>query len=198
MPTASDTKTRVLTTAVKLFSQKGFSAVSMREIAQTVRISAPALYNHFDNKESLYQAAVSAAFADKAAGLLHALDSGAAPLVRLEHFVRLVAEAVRQDPSFRALMQRELLDGDDSRLGFLGRMVFNQVEQPFMALLDELRPGCDAFLLTELIFGMITQHDEMRFLHPFLATAGFSERTPRQIADLVMQVLTPYFSGASR
>jgi AcrR family transcriptional regulator len=198
MTSTGDTKSRVLTTAVTLFSQKGFSAVSMREIAQVVGISAPALYNHFDSKESLYRAAVSAAFADKAAGLLHALDSGPEPLVRLERFVHLMAEAVRQDPAFRALMQRELLDGDDSRLDFLGRMVFNQVEQPFVALLEELRPDSDAFLLAELIFGMITKHDEMGFLHPFLSTPGPSERTPRQIADLVMQVLIPYFSGPSQ
>jgi TetR/AcrR family transcriptional regulator len=196
--TALDTKARILAAAVNLFSERGFSAVSMREMARAVGISVAALYNHFDSKESLYQAAVSAAFAHKGAGLLAALEAEDAPLVRLGRFVRMVAESVRQDPSFAALMQRELLDGDDSRLGFLGRMVFNPVERPFMALLQELRPGCDAFLLTELIFGMIKQHDEMRFLHPFLATSGSSERTPQQIADLVMQLLTPYFSGASR
>jgi len=191
-----DTKTRILGTAVTLFSEQGFSAVSMREIAKAVGISAPALYNHFDSKEALYQAAVSAAFSDKAEGLLGVLHAEGDPLQRLDRFVHLVAERVRQDPSFRALMQRELLDGDDSRLRFLGLRVFTPVEQPLMRLLEELRPGCDGFLLSELIFGMVTQHDEMRLLHPYLLPAGPSERTPQQIADQIMAIFTPYFSGA--
>lgn len=190
-----DTKSRILHTAITRFSEKGFSAVSMREIASAVGISAPALYNHFDSKEGLYRAAVSAAFADKAQGLLDVLEASELPAItRLERFVSLVCRAIEQDPAFRALMQRELLDGDDVRLDFLGHQIFNQIQQPFMALMRELRPGCDAFLLTEFIFGMIKQHYDMRLLHPHLDLPGSSERSPQQIADQAMQILTPYFS----
>jgi TetR/AcrR family transcriptional regulator len=190
-----DTKERILITAVSQFSRRGFSAVSMREIAKAVGISPPALYNHFASKEELYQTAVSAAFADKAEALLGALNARRPPLERLGGFVRLVAESVRRDPDFRALMQRELLDGDASRLGFLGR-VFDPMVQALVDLLDRLRPGCDGFLLSELIFGMTIQHDEMRLLRPHLDIPGAGERTPSEIGDLVMEILIPYFSGA--
>lgn len=196
--TPTDSKTRILQTAITLFSEQGFSAVSMREIAKAVGISAPALYNHFDSKDALYQAAVSAAFANKAEGVLQVLGETGEPLDRLGRFIFLVAELVRQDPSFRVLMQRELLDGDAARLGFLGRMVYSPIEQPLIRLLEALRPGCDGALLVELIFGMVTQHDEMRLLHPFLDQPASRERSPGQIARQVMAVLTPYFAEASR
>lgn len=47
------TKPRILETAITLFSMKGYSGVSMRDIAREVGISPPALYNHFDNKDAL-------------------------------------------------------------------------------------------------------------------------------------------------
>lgn len=191
----TDTRSRVLQTAISLFSRKGYSAVSLREIASTVSISAPALYNHFSSKEALYQEAVSASFADKATALLSAIRDDSVPArQRLEGFIRGICHSIDQDPAFRALMQREMLDGEPDRLAFLGRSIFNQVQQPFMALLQELKPGCDAFLLSEFIFGLVKQHFDMKPLHPHLELAQSPDRTPEQIAELAIELLAPYFS----
>jgi AcrR family transcriptional regulator len=191
----NDTRSRVLHTAITLFSQKGYSTVSLRQIASAVGISAPALYNHFSSKEALYQEAVSTAFADKATLLLAMLeDESLAPQQRLQGFIESVCHSIDQDPAFRALMQRELLDGQPDRLAFLGRSIFNQVQQPFMTLLQELKPGCDAFLLSQFIFGLVKQHFDMKPLHPHLELEQSSQRSPRQIAALAIEVLAPYFS----
>lgn len=74
------TKPRILETAITLFSMKGYSGVSMRDIAREVGISPPALYNHFDNKDALYRAAVSATFEDKSARLFTAMSASKEPL----------------------------------------------------------------------------------------------------------------------
>jgi AcrR family transcriptional regulator len=191
----NDTRSRVLHTAITLFSQKGYSTVSLRQIASAVGISAPALYNHFSSKEALYQEAVSTAFADKATLLLAMLeDESLAPQQRLQGFIESVCHSIDQDPAFRALMQRELLDGQPDRLAFLGRSIFNQVQQPFMTLLQELKPGCDAFLLSQFIFGLVKQYFDMKPLHPHLELEQSSQRSPRQIAALAIEVLAPYFS----
>ncbi|MFT5452978.1 MAG: AcrR family transcriptional regulator, partial [Enterobacterales bacterium] len=50
----SDTRTAILKVATTLFANKGYDGVSMRNIADDVKISAPALYNHFKDKQSLY------------------------------------------------------------------------------------------------------------------------------------------------
>jgi TetR/AcrR family transcriptional regulator, cholesterol catabolism regulator len=41
--------------AAKLFRQKGFSATSMRNIAEALGIEAPSLYNHLKSKDELLQ-----------------------------------------------------------------------------------------------------------------------------------------------
>jgi AcrR family transcriptional regulator len=50
------TREKIFITAVKFFSDLGFSRVSMRDIAQEVGISAAAIYNHFPAKDSLLDA----------------------------------------------------------------------------------------------------------------------------------------------
>lgn len=51
---------RIMQEALKLFSQRGCAAVSMRDIAAEVGIKASSIYNHFDSKQSI----VSALFAE--------------------------------------------------------------------------------------------------------------------------------------
>lgn len=193
MKTSSDTKTEILRTAMERFASQGYNAVSMRAIAAEVGISAPALYNHYASKQALYEAAVSATFADKAPRLLAALDADSPPLSQLDAFVHALCHSIERDPAFRALLQRELLDGDDGRLAFLGHSVFRPVQQRFMALLETLRPGCDALLLSEFVFGMVKQHFDLVPLHPHLDLPDGGQRPADVIAGLAMQVLTPYF-----
>jgi AcrR family transcriptional regulator len=47
------THAQILVVALKLFADKGYEATSMREIAEQLGISKPALYYHFDSKEDI-------------------------------------------------------------------------------------------------------------------------------------------------
>ena len=49
----SGTRAQVLEAALELFRAGGFSRTSLREIAEKVGISKPALYYHFDSKDDL-------------------------------------------------------------------------------------------------------------------------------------------------
>lgn len=44
---------RILKAAIELFSQRGYAAVTMREIAAQVNIKAASIYNHYSGKEAL-------------------------------------------------------------------------------------------------------------------------------------------------
>ena len=50
------TRELILQTALKLFSQKGFEAVSVRDIAAELELTAPALYVHFKRKQDILEA----------------------------------------------------------------------------------------------------------------------------------------------
>ncbi|ROR94858.1 TetR family transcriptional regulator [Sinobacterium caligoides] len=50
------TAVRILDAAENLFAAKGYQATSLGEVADAVGIRSPSLYNHFKNKEALYNA----------------------------------------------------------------------------------------------------------------------------------------------
>ncbi len=50
------TRELILQTALKLFSRKGFEAVSVRDIAAELELTAPALYVHFKSKQDILEA----------------------------------------------------------------------------------------------------------------------------------------------
>ena len=49
-------RTKILSTATKLFIQHGYHGLAMRQIAEALHVSKPALYYHFRDKEELFLA----------------------------------------------------------------------------------------------------------------------------------------------
>jgi len=57
--TTSNTKERIFEASVNLFSQKGYDAVSMREIGREVGIRESSIYNHYKNKEAILESIIN-------------------------------------------------------------------------------------------------------------------------------------------
>jgi AcrR family transcriptional regulator len=55
----SKTKAKILKTALKLFSSKGYKATTVRDIAGALGMKQSALYNHFKNKDAILEALIS-------------------------------------------------------------------------------------------------------------------------------------------
>lgn len=53
MATAPTTKERVRQSAQRLFRERGYAAIGMRELAKEVGMKAPSLYNHYKSKDDL-------------------------------------------------------------------------------------------------------------------------------------------------
>lgn len=51
-----DTKNHIFMVAARLFAEKGYHAVSMREISERSNISKPMIYYYFGSKEGIYKA----------------------------------------------------------------------------------------------------------------------------------------------
>ncbi len=49
-----NTKEKIIYESLTLFSTKGFNAISVRDIAKAVGIKASSLYNHFKNKQDIF------------------------------------------------------------------------------------------------------------------------------------------------
>jgi AcrR family transcriptional regulator len=82
---AGNTRRLILGAARSLHERKGAEALSMRNIARAVGITAPALYRHFPDKERLLDDLAEEGFTRLEGRLRRALDHGGAigPLERL-------------------------------------------------------------------------------------------------------------------
>ena len=56
----SERKTQILEEATRLFSADGYDGMTMKQLASACGITEPALYRHFQSKESLYDAVLDA------------------------------------------------------------------------------------------------------------------------------------------
>ena len=103
------TATRILDIAEELFAERGFAAVSVRDIAGRVGLNQASLYNHFSSKQALYEAVLERGLRP----ILELLARGAGTLLTPEAGDVLLEELVDQlwrTPNLPKLVQREVLD----------------------------------------------------------------------------------------
>jgi AcrR family transcriptional regulator len=197
-PVKTKSKTGILDLAIPLFAQSGYAGVSMREIANVVGIRAASLYHHFPDKQTLYLQAMARAFEDKAQGFAEALTVTGTPEKRLAGFVQIFTSLMSKDPEFRALLQRELLDGDETRLKLLAREVFREPFIAMEALADELAPGCDAHMVAISIASLILYHLETAPIRRYLPGGKAKHNKPAVIADHVTRLLLNGLKGCGQ
>src|SRR5690349_15214518 len=71
---------RILDAARELFAERGYEAVTMREIGKRIEYSATALYGHFADKEALVRELCRKDFADFAQRFLTAVVGSTDPV----------------------------------------------------------------------------------------------------------------------
>lgn len=87
-PTAAtaSTRERILTSAARLFSQRGYDQVRITDIAQAAGVAAASVVYHFKSKPGIYLAClqdVTGQRSEPLAGILHGPGTGFAKLYRL-------------------------------------------------------------------------------------------------------------------
>jgi AcrR family transcriptional regulator len=166
------TQERLLNAAAELFSKKGYAGVSMRDIARAVGITQAAIYHHFPNKDALYIATVTHLFEQYTLGISEKMSAIDDPAQRLELVIGAMLEAAEEDPRFRRIYMRELLEGDEQKLAAIAENAFIAFYEPLYALMGELAPDSDSQLLIFSMAGMIFHHLDVRKLAPYLPHAA--------------------------
>jgi AcrR family transcriptional regulator len=83
------TKQNIRLSAEKLFRQRGYAAIGMRELAKAVGIEAPSIYNHYKSKDEL----LSEICFEMAAQFFNAFDTAAATEEKLPKKLKAVIKA---------------------------------------------------------------------------------------------------------
>jgi len=170
----TNVRQNILNVAINLFAQSGYSDVSVRHIAEAVGIKPASLYYHFPNKQSIYFEALEQSFSKQATLLSEVLSCNEIAEKKLERFVYKLTELAFNDPNFRRLLQREMLDGDDARLKYIAENLFKNLFSSMLILFEELSPDNDQHMMTISLISLIIHHLEIAPIRKFLP--GYKEQ----------------------
>jgi len=188
-PNSTEAVNAILSESIPMFAHAGYTGVSMRHIAKAVDISIATLYHHFPDKNTLYLKTIEQAFSDKAQGISDVINIRGTKEERLQLFILRFTQLMSGDPNFRLLLQRELLDADNSRLQLLADQVFKEQFQNVLNLVKELSPKCDPHLMAISIVGLILFHLETTPIRMFLPEGRSEHNDPEVIAQHVTLLL---------
>jgi AcrR family transcriptional regulator len=179
---------RLLRCAERLFAERGFNAVSIRDIAQATGLSHGAIYHHFTSKEDLFLNLLAVNLSE----LVHAIrTAAAAPGVTRDRIARICRVHLSWAPEKRRMFERALRDLQpaDGRVSAL----IDQARADYVAVIEsvlrdgiargEVRPT-DPRLATVALRGMLW----------LLATDSFAGEQ-RAAGDLVPFVVSLFFEG---
>ena len=107
---ALSTSDRILDAAEDLFAEKGYSATSLGDVADRVGIRSPSLYNHFKNKEALYEAVLERLLAVFSAPLAE-LGEGPVTNERVFSWLETIVRQHHANPNLARLLQHAALSG---------------------------------------------------------------------------------------
>lgn len=188
------TQERLLGTAAYLFADRGFAAVSMRDIAAAAGITQAAIYHHFTNKEELYFASVRHLLEEKVRPLTQGVEGTGTAEEKLSRLIAGMMRLAVDDP-FGRIYYRELLDGDRARLLALSEDVYVVVKPEFDVLLTAIAPQVDTHLAVVSLIGMILHHAEVIKLGPLLPWGRPEHGDPAVLAEHISNLFLRGLKG---
>src|SRR5690606_2660785 len=99
--------------AERLFAQRGYAGVGLREVAEAVGLGKSSLFHHFKNKPELYAAVCARILARIDARLAAILAQGGTPAQRLERLLDELVDVLAGHPNDARLLLRALFEDDD-------------------------------------------------------------------------------------
>jgi AcrR family transcriptional regulator len=132
---APSTADRILDAAEDLFAEKGYSATSLGDVADRVGIRSPSLYNHFRNKEALYQAVLERLLSEFSVPM-EELDRAETVTNELVfHWLEAIVRQHHANPNLARLLQHAALSG--------GPHTNELIERLFRPMFEQLRKKGD-------------------------------------------------------
>ncbi len=145
MKSGKDTKSKILDAALTLIAAYGYKGASIRKIAKAVGIRESAIYNHFPNKEAIFDALLEKIFQDPFDDFFEKkppseyAKKGKRILMEYVATWKLVTFNQKQQLFFRIIFQ-EMIQNEKIRTLFLEKFFDNQIKrlaQLFFSMMQE-------------------------------------------------------------
>lgn len=105
-----ESSNKLIEAATPLFAWKGFSGVSIRELAKAAGVNSALISYYFGSKEGLYAAVLESQLAHLLQAIEEVHKKGLPPEQRIEASARAVSGVHRRQPFLLRLMQGELVN----------------------------------------------------------------------------------------
>lgn len=103
-----DKKEHILQTAERLFAEKGFDAVSIRELAKEAEVNIAMISYYFGSKEKMYEEYFLYRLSKTRNAIIQIKSKNAAPIDKLKDIIELYVERLTANPDFLKIMTKEL------------------------------------------------------------------------------------------
>ncbi len=136
-----EVRDRIFASALRHFSEKGYAATALREIAEDARTTKPMIYYYFGSKEGLYGSIVHQILGDMARAIRHQLDHTLPRDEQVIAYCERYLDYFLAQEEIIALVLREVFGLGGVSMDTFAHTLGAEVRQP---LDDILREGMDA------------------------------------------------------
>ena len=117
-----DRKTEIISIAAKLFKEKGFSAVTMRDIAQALDIKAASLYNHIKSKQEILVLIIIEIAEEFTLNMNQIESSDEKSIQKLEKIIQLHVDITIRNPNELASLNNDWMHLENENLNYFLKM----------------------------------------------------------------------------
>jgi AcrR family transcriptional regulator len=184
----SDRRLQLLSSAERLFSERGFLAVRLEDIGAAAGVSGPAIYRHFPNKESLLVELLVGISTRLLAGAREVRSGETDAAAALDGLIDFHLDFALGEPDLIRIQDRDLAHLPAAAERQVRRAQRQYVEV-WVGVLRELEPAlaeADARLMAHAVFGLLnsTPHS----LKPADGTAARSRAVMRAMTVAALAI----------
>ena len=117
-----DRKTEIINVAAKLFKEKGYSAVTMRDIAQAMDIKAASLYNHIKSKQEILVLIIIEIAEEFTKTMNQVVISSETTIKKIEKIIQLHLNITLRDANALACLNNDWMHLADAELTYFIKM----------------------------------------------------------------------------
>lgn len=128
-------KDEIINTAAKLFKEKGYSAVTMRDLATAMGIKAASLYNHINSKQDILKAIIISIAEEFTNGMADIINSKASNISKLKQIVDLHVKITANNTNGMASLNNDWMHLEDQLDYYL--KLRNEYEANFLEIIEK-------------------------------------------------------------
>ncbi|WP_103071538.1 TetR/AcrR family transcriptional regulator [Aquimarina sediminis] len=115
-------KQEIINAASILFKEKGYSAVTMRDLAKAMGIKAASLYNHIQSKQEILSTIIIELAEEFTTGMSKIIDSDNSALQKMENIIALHIDVTLRNADGLASLNNDWMHLEEENLQYFEKM----------------------------------------------------------------------------